>query len=415
MAKDIAFKLEFLSDSLSDYGDVDGDGEKEVITTRLLRIVILDKKSLDISKEYLVIPKLAEKKKRKKKEEDRLLSGFEAGDTPLLIRLVDVDGDGRKEIFVARADNILFAITSEGKEIWSYEFPEMIREIIPFADDSIRENALIVTEKGSVFLIRGKRGKVSVKEILRDFIIEDGCVGDINRDNFPELIFVTRHGEVLIYDHKLTRLGAIELGTYLDSPVIKVGDLNGDGEKEIVVGDKNGWLIICKGNKVVKTFRNIGEIISLHIHDVNNDGIQEIILATYEGLLKILNLNEVIFEKMETPEIIYDIDGDGDQEVIYRYWRKVSYKKMGKDVWSIKWTSWISSLCISDMDGDGIMEILITSLDGNAFICNINGEIIWRKRFSSPPMVCAVEDFDGDGKKEILLLGVRSLYLLEVK
>jgi parallel beta-helix repeat protein len=108
---------------------------------------------------------------------------------------------------------------------------------------------------------------------------------------------------------------------------------------------------------------------------------------------------------------IGDIDGDGGLEVVIGSWHsgKVwAWHHNGACVegWPIQLGSWvIATPALADTNGDGALEIAIAGSNGNVYLINGDGKIIWQVStgtnwmYSSP----AIGDVDGDGTPEIVI------------
>lgn len=129
--------------------------------------------------------------------------------------------------------------------------------------------------------------------------------------------------------------------------------------------------------------------------------------------------------KFSSSPTLVDIDGDGMLEVVVGNPDGRVYAVKADGGYSIlcesqKRTPIYSSPLVSDIDRDGKMEVIFTSSSW-IYCCNLNGDYIWKLHFpnmhlSSP----SAGDLDGDGKLEIGVWGVddrdvsvAKLYIIE--
>ena len=152
--------------------------------------------------------------------------------------------------------------------------------------------------------------------------------------------------------------------TLLAGPAVY--DVDKDGKKEIVIGTKDGRVIMFdeegkvrwtynirnKVSEVDEYFQDAEAANSINgspvIADINNDGQNEIIFGTEDGLL-------------------YAIDSSG--VFLWKY-------KVGDAI--------RSSVLLHDFNKDDMHEIIFGSTDGNLYVVSANGELIWKHEGHSP-------------------------------
>lgn len=163
-------------------------------------------------------------------------------------------------------------------------------------------------------------------------------VGDVDGDKKEEIVAfsvllkngVSDKGVISIYQYdgkEMTR-EYISADFYPDPSwaKMKIGDIDSDGNNEIVVGLTNKCYIIKYEDEqyITKKDKSFSDaIISVAIGDIDNDSKSEILITTYSA-----------------PPCLYILDGNLDEK----------YKKI--------WNIWPYKMQIGDVDGDGNNEIL---------------------------------------------------------
>ncbi|HHF56213.1 MAG TPA: DUF11 domain-containing protein, partial [Thermoplasmatales archaeon] len=126
-----------------------------------------------------------------------------------------------------------------------------------------------------------------------------------------------------------------------------VGDVDGDGKLEVIVGSLNGILYIIDGSNGKEEWNfTTGAAIysSAALADIDDDGFKEIIFGSNDDKL-------------------YCIEWDGSN---------------GKEEWNFTTGAAIySSPAIGDINGDGEYEIIFGSLDKHLYCINGSGSLLW--------------------------------------
>ncbi|MCD6503576.1 MAG: VCBS repeat-containing protein, partial [Euryarchaeota archaeon] len=244
------------------------------------------------------------------------------------------------------------------------------------------------------------------------------AVGDINNDELPDLAVGAGDGRVYFYENvgtklqaKFTPLEALEVSDVQVYPAL--GDLDGDGLTDLVVGTENGTLLFYKNTGTIEApewtlmegfFEGIdlgAGPYSVALFDVNDDGKLDIIVGTGEGLVKALiqtddgwTLDPEYFAAWkedwwdgrgwhwegvyEGPNITVTVGYIGDNlYLLVGYGNKIYvYMKTGMGTYHPTWARLgeipgveISKAApaLADLNGDDLPELLVGSSDGKVY------------------------------------------------
>lgn len=162
--------------------------------------------------------------------------------------------------------------------------------------------------------------------------------------------------------------------------------------------------------------------------DINGDDVKDIIFSIYDTLYAMKGDGSMLFKKgvsgpILLPPAIADIDGNEDLEIAVNY----GYPRNGGGIilldnegnnlpgWPQSFNShWmINAPVFSDLDGDGVMEIIsveyVSSTEGYVHVFKLDGSPYnenWPIDIGAPPAFTpSVGDINNDGIKEIVIAG----------
>jgi len=199
-----------------------------------------------------------------------------------------------------------------------------------------------------------------------------------------------------------------------------IGDVDGDGEEEIVWSDIGGKLYIIKINgDTLGTLKLKRFVSSALLVDIDNDGASEIITGNDNSSLNIYNFKKGTLKSVYLGQWIWGtplyINGSIYTITLDGTLFKISNN--GEIVWrrgdeSLNLT--ITSPVACDIDRDGIVEIIYSSGNGNIYCIDETGKIKWKNKiskysfYSSP----ALADLDNDGYPEVIFACGKSIYAI---
>lgn len=222
-------------------------------------------------------------------------------------------------------------------------------------------------------------------------------------------------------------------------PTPTVGDLDGDGDLEVVAADGNGTLYAWHhdGNEYIDGDSNpatqgiffdalphVFNNSSPAIGDLTFDGDLEIVFAAQNDSLYVLNGSDGSHESgwprflapgaiFSASPVLADVDNDGDREILlHQSWTAKMWLFEHDGSLYPGFVRFIqsniefnSSPALADFDGDGNLEIVVASTNGNLYVIDKTGSIVpgWPVAYGSTSQCSPVlSDFDGDGLIEIL-------------
>jgi VCBS repeat protein len=221
------------------------------------------------------------------------------------LRLHDLDGDGDNELLVGTG----FKTDQGWGQIYCFEqgesdpydkfepFDSRLRELDIADVDGDGEDELVVSCGVSLGDIPGE-GYVRVFDLATKELewkspdlggcVEGLLVHDLDGDGRPEIVASTgyryREGYIYIYTfendgyrrvHRSENVGPKAFG-------LDIGDIDGDGVEEIVVGNLDGYVHVFDGETFVREWRSgeLGrDLLGIRIGDPDDDGELEIVVA----------------------------------------------------------------------------------------------------------------------------------------
>ncbi len=275
-----------------------------------------------------------------------------------------------------------------------------------FNHDGIAE-AIFGTENGVIYIFSGNLNKsfqmIDINEEMqkaKGSFFEDHqirghiAVGDLNDDNYPDIVLTSLQGGLLVISMKtMKRLWHDDVSAEDPYAVkltlpIALGDLDGDQKLDVVVITLNNKILAYRGSGQSNAQKKIlwafvpesYEIFAADpvIADINKDGRNDVIAAGIYGGITILN--------------------GWDGKIL---WNKDTAVNINEAI--------VSTPVIADMKGDRSVDVLFRRADGQLHKINSNAKIqksaiLWGQLYHDAGHSGAVDYHDAGGSTYIVLI-----------
>ncbi len=237
----------------------------------------------------------------------------------------DIDSDGNPELLVPCENQRLYALDGNGNVLFTVDVGAPGRTAPAFTGSEI----IYLSADGRVFFI-SPDGEIDTI-IGEPFILESTgtpAIGDIDRDEMLEVLVARRDGKLVCYGMDGNVEWVRNIGVDNQTSVA-IGDVDNDGFGEVfVVADGLLYGFNHTGSLLsgypVELASDTETISTPTVGDVDNDGESEVVVAvSLRGVIaldkdgKFSDFEASFPGKVNYPSSFFDIDGDGDNELIY--------------------------------------------------------------------------------------------------
>lgn len=354
---------------------------------------------------------------------------FKISNTALLnhITVIDTDRDGIAEILgTSNAENKVYVYKMDGEKLKESIFKDLVK---PFRITSLRD------KNGPQICIQYDAGKLIryAADSAGNFIAKDNQTGmsglyifkmlDINKDSIADVLHSTNYNAFIRIGSTSGNFSAVRtLGPVSLSNNFDVFDIDNDGDLDILFPRATEF--------TYSVFRNAGngsftseqinfdkktkdiQIISSVLGIVDGKLYKNPLTSFPEGILQIHNFNEYF-----TNSLVFDVDGDGDTDILadsgirdsYTYYENKNGDFFKSKVIERPFSN--ASTLITDVNEDNRKDI-VTLLMNNTIVWYQN---LGNGNFSTSKTIGIVNnastftsmftgDFNGDGKADIGLV-----------
>lgn len=222
---------------------------------------------------------------------------------------------------------------------------------------------------GTIWYVLKRTAEGDYEQLWRSKFYAAGVVklllAELTGDGRDDVVVAQPGGTIEIYSGPSLQLaGTVNAASGLTA--MAVADLEGDGAKEIVVSDGAGIYVYSAQGGALKWSSATGGGASLAVGNVDGDAALEIVTTTYGGQGYVVDgiarsISWQYYNGFGSKVELGDVDGDGMQEIVGSgSWGKITVFDADRKtpVWEIVTAQDIGSHVVTDVDGDGVPEIV---------------------------------------------------------
>jgi outer membrane protein assembly factor BamB len=198
----------------------------------------------------------------------------------------DLDGDGRAEIAVCGPGGV-WCLDSRGRERWHTSNISEPSSLPVFADvfDDPRCEVLVATKEGVLYVTSGQTGSILWNHRTFNIRVDSSvAVGDVDGDGRREVLYGDGKGMFYCLGENGEERWCFKTGGWIESaPVLR--DVDGDGKTEILFGSADGNLYCLASSGKLEWSFSTGRRISASpaIYGPDQQGAMRILLASHNG------------------------------------------------------------------------------------------------------------------------------------
>jgi outer membrane protein assembly factor BamB len=308
----------------------------------------------------------------------------------------DVDGDGALEVVVGSDDKNVYVLDgATGAEKWRFATLARVRSSPTLADIDGDGQLEIVIGSNQIYALDARARRRKWAYTLQTTTFSSAAIGDIDGDGDLEVVVGSYDNIVYALSG---RTGALKWSFFAGNQVESspaLGDIDGDGEVEVVFGagsiSENGpkGVYALQGwDGRQKWFFSIGQdqrvISSPALGDIDGDGEMEIVIGSNANTLYVFDgqgrvkYTHTAGKFIESSPALGDIDGDGEVEIAvgsHDFKLYVLKAVPGQPRLGVEWTFtptqaaniFFSSPTLADIDDDGQLELLVGNNNGELY------------------------------------------------
>ncbi len=254
------------------------------------------------------------------------------------------------------------------------------------------EEFVVASSDSSVYVI-SQQGAVLLRQVLGDQVPATPALGDLDGDGSPEVVVGTRKGELFAFrpDGSVLTGFPVDVGGII-SYGAAVGDFDGDALEDVAVAGFGGVLHVVdnQGNELpgwpqTLPSRPGGGIVAGRLVP---GGAPTVVVAAWDGSVCLYDVGGTmtgqypVSGSLRTTPALVDLDGDGDLEILVG---DVSgnVHALHHDGVSVggNWPLQCGGVqdcgpAAADLDGDGSPEVVITSNVGDVTVVTWEGSVL---------------------------------------
>ncbi|MEA1924991.1 MAG: hypothetical protein U9M95_03890 [Candidatus Altiarchaeota archaeon] len=338
------------------------------------------------------------------------------GNVDMLV--LDVDGDGSKEIVAGfYNDGFGYLINHTGAMVWNIQTIVGV-EAVHAADldnDGVPE---LLYGGGRTIYVSKIDGSLLFKYITQNNIRRISS-GDLDGDGFVDIILASqsiRTSDLIVLDRDSKVIWQQTVGG-THPPDFSMADFNSDGNSEIIVAAGKSVKMFDSEGITLWNYKVDGEATDLEIADLDNDGVVDFVVSSTSSVYALDASGNLLWdfnpECVSEAVKVSDVDNDGTSEVVVGAFEKVYLlDNEGSVLWSRDSVRQTNDVTTGDLDLDGNLEIIAGSDVVDVF--DVAGNKQWEYRPYMRVNQLRVSDLEGDGLNDLLVGALdNTLYLFK--
>ncbi|MCK5803650.1 MAG: VCBS repeat-containing protein, partial [Lentisphaeria bacterium] len=349
-------------------------------------------------------------------------SGFQIN----ALQAADLDGDGKPEIVVGGIDRTVHALTGAGQALWTAQVDHNINAIAITRNTAGRTTQLAAAcddHKLYSFLPNGtenfiiqppprtyaRPGYRGVKPFTGRLTV--AVPGDLDGDGNQEIVIGSANWRAYVYSATGELLW--DACCWAHTPTCAtVADLDHNGSREVVMGNTyTSAVVYSSDGKVIGKGGGSGHAgpTAIATADLDGNGKGEIVVGDRAGRIWFSEFKGRPLPRHETGSeiadvVIADLDADGRLEtiVVSRNFLIYIFDADGKPRNFRSLLTVCRDIAVGDVTGDGVPNIVCACDDGTVRVLDENLQTLAESAGTAPVRRVALADLDGDGRPEII-------------
>ena len=299
--------------------------------------------------------------------------------------VADLDGDGRLEVLVAASDDAVYALSCAGARLWRTPLGGRIYQLAAsdldgdgkaeVAAGCANKRLYCLKPDGTMAWDIAPPPRTYARAGYRGVLPFQGPIkvvfaSDLDADGKREVCVGSGNWRTYCYDHTGKLLW--DECNWAHQPTCgDAFDLNGDGTKEVVMGNDYLSAVVYHGKtgKILKTIGMTGHAgpSALAAADLDNDGKGDIVVGDRMG------------------RVTFCVPWDTPKRVSLELGAAITFVKIG------------------DLDSDGKAEVVVAAASGYLYVFDARGQTAWQRNLGEVPAALDLADANGDGRLELLV------------